>query len=144
MKEHKRARNRTLYVCGGAILTLMLASVAWLHSIEAPVLKITQTGSNVFEIGITNGTNTGYYELYHSPVLGDAAYPFYLLQVGAQGQTNFLVTNHINQAGFYWIGVGNDFDGDGITNAADAGPYSTNLGALTILIDSPTNGTTFN
>jgi hypothetical protein len=132
----------TKLACLLAALSCLCAAVV-ATSEDAPVLKITKIDTNVFEIGVTNGTNTGFYELYHAPVLADPAYPFTLLQVGSQGQTNFQVTNVVNVAGFYWIGVGNDFDGDGVTNAADANPHSTNFGSLTILIDSPTNGGVF-
>jgi len=128
----------------GILLVLCICAAIMANSDPAPVLKITKTGTNIFEIGITNGTNTGYYELYHSPVLGDVAYPFTLLQVGTMGQTNFSVTNFSDLTGFYFIGVGNDWDGDGIPNSSDANPTSTNFGALTILIDSPTNHATFN
>ena len=133
---------KTQMLCAAVALGCISAAVV-ATSEDAPVLQITKIGTNIFEIGITNGTNTGYYELYHAPVLADDAYPFTLLQIGAQGQTNFSVTNVANLSGFYWIGVGNDFDNDGVQNYMDASPHDTNLGSLSILIDSPTNGAVF-
>lgn len=136
-------KNRTQMLCAAVMLGCISAAVVAV-SVPAPVLKITKTGTNVFEIGITNGTNNEYYELYHTPVLADDAYPFTLLQVGTLGQTNFSVTNSVNFSGYYWIGVGLDWDGDGIPNTSDANPKDTNIGAIQILIDSPTNGAVFN
>lgn len=135
--------QRKIQILLAALVLCSLCVAVVATSDEGPVLKITQISTNVFEVGITNGTNTGYYELYHTPVLADGAYPWILTVVGTQGQTNFLITNNISQAGFYFVGFGNDWDEDGIHNYMDGNPLNTNIGAIQILIDSPTNGAVF-
>jgi hypothetical protein len=128
-----------------ALLTglLSLAVIRTVFATNEPVLTISKTGANQYEISITNGTNNAYYELYHTPVLADTAYPFILLTTNAQGQTNFTVNAGVNLTGFFVVGVGRDWDGDGIENYRDANPISTNIGQLSITIDSPTNGMVF-
>jgi hypothetical protein len=112
---------------------------------DEPVIAITRTGTNQFEIQIvTNGLSDGFYELYHTPVLGDPAYPWTLLIMGTQGQTNFVVQDDPNMTAFFFIGVGNDWDGDGIENYRDADPKNAHLGQLAITIDSPEDGETIN
>lgn len=121
------------------IVLCSLCAAVVATSDEAPVLQITKTGTNTHEIGITNGTNTGYYELYHTPALADPVYSWTLLIVGTQGQTNFPVTNLVNFTGYYTICVSKDWDGDSVENYQDANLNSTNICVLTILIYSSTN-----
>ncbi|MEW6306556.1 MAG: hypothetical protein AB1705_24080 [Verrucomicrobiota bacterium] len=135
-------KERRWFAFGAALAAVGLLTVFKVMA-DDPVLKITQTASNVFQIQITNGTNTAYYELYHTPALDDPAYPWTLLVVGYQGQTNFSVTNLANLRGFFLGGQGLDWDGDGVNNASDAAPTNASIGQLTITIDSPTNGAVF-
>lgn len=124
-------------VCLAGLISL----AAWWSALATnePVLTISKSGTN-FVVGITNGTNTAYYELYHTPVLGDAAYPWTLLIMGTQGQTNFTLAPGANPHAFFFVGEGNDWDSDGIENYRDANPNGTNVGQLAITIDSPANG----
>lgn len=124
-------------VCLAALLSL--AALWSALATNEPVLTITRSGTN-FVVGITNGATNGIYELYYTPVLGDAAYPWTLLSTNAAGQTNFTVAPGANPIAFFFVGVGNDWDGDGIENFRDANPNGTNVGTLAITIDSPTNG----
>lgn len=137
-------QKTTLWLAAVCLAGLVSAAALWtalaedqIPTIEKPT--ISKSGTN-FVVGITNGTNTAYYEVYHTPVLEDPAYPWTLLVVGAQGQTNFTFAPGANPHAFFFVGVGNDWDGDGTPNSQDANPSSTNIGTLAITIDSPTNG----
>jgi hypothetical protein len=109
-----------------------------------PVLTIAPTGTNQFQITVANGTNTGNYELYWTPVLGDANYPFSLLIIGNQGQTNFTVDAGTVPNAFFQVIAGTDWDGDGVVNWQDANPNDPSIGILTVIIDSPTNHSVLN
>ena len=63
---------------------------------------------------------------------------------GTPGQTNFTVSEGMMLSGFFEAAIGTDWDGDGIPNYMDGNPIDPNVGALTITIDSPANGTVFN
>lgn len=136
-------KKRTWLAATGVGSLLSLAVIWTALAANEPVLTISKTGANQYSVVITNGTNTAYYELYHTPVVADAAYPWMLLVIGTQGQTNFSVDGGPTMAGFFFVGVGNDWDGDGVQNYRDANPLSTNFGQLTITVDSPTNGVVF-
>jgi len=119
---------------------LVSAAALWTALADDPLgLTITRDGTN-FVVGITNGTTNGVYELYYTPVLDDPAYPWTLLVTNAAGQTNFTVAPGANPFAFFFVGVGNDWDGDGVQNYRDASLTNANIGPLTITIDSPTNG----
>lgn len=135
--------NRTWLAATGICTLLSLALVWTALAANEPGLAISKTGANQYSVGITNGTNTAYYELYHTPVVGDSAYPWMLLVMGTQGQTNFSVDGGPTMTGFFFVGVGNDWDGDGVQNYRDANPNSAIFGQLTITVDSPTNGAVF-
>jgi hypothetical protein len=84
------------------------------------------------------------YELYRAPVLNDPNFPFTLYAIGTLGQTNFTIIMGMDPSGFLKAGVGSDWDGDGIPNYMDGNPSDPLVGALSITIDSPANGTIFN
>jgi len=132
-------KAKRVLVCFGFLFPVCGIGLRMAVADDPPVLQITPLGSNQFQIQITNGVSTGYYELYHTPVLVDDAYPWTLLSVGNMGQTNFTVDGSLNYTGFYFVGVGNDWDGDGVPNSQDADPKNPYIGQLTITIDSPTN-----
>ena len=103
-----------------------------------PGLTISQISSNQIQIQITNGVGSANYEIYRQWELDtNAQWIPYML--GAQGQTNFSTNMGIFTMGFFRAAEGSDWDGDKIPNWLDAQPSSTNAGALTITIDSPTN-----
>lgn len=81
------------------------------------------------------------YEVYSTSVLLNSNTIWTLPVTGRLGQINF--TNPMIEAiRFYRATEGTDWDGDGILNWMDADPRSTNVGALTITIESPTNNAT--
>ena len=49
-----------------------------------------------------------------------------------------------SEIGFMRAAIRSDWDGDGVQNYRDGNPSDASVGALTITIDSPTNGTVFN
>lgn len=127
----------------GAIF-LVLGIMAYAQSVPQPVVRLTPLGSDEYKIAITNGVSFANYELYHTPVLADAAYPWTLAEIGTMGKTNFFYTNSILSENFFQVTVGLDWDGDGIDNWLDGDPSNTNTLTLDIFIDSPVNGTVFN
>jgi len=109
----------------------------------APVLKIQQVAPTQFSITITNGTNVNY-EIYWTPVLGDEAnYPWQLLDSAEIGVTNWVFDVGTWPTGLFRASIGNDWDSDSVLNWMDANPKDSSIGALTIIIDSPLNGTVF-
>lgn len=127
---------------GVAIIGIVFNVVA--QTVPQPVLTMTPLGSNQFQIVITNGVTFANYEIYHTPVLGDPSFPWTLQIDGTLGQTNFTVSEGMMMTGFFKAAVGIDWDGDGIPNYMDGNPSDANVGALSITIDSPANGTVFN
>jgi hypothetical protein len=102
---------------------------------NAPVLAITSVASNQMTITITNG-NGGAYDLYSTPVLANAAYPWTAAMIGTNGQTNFTVNLGPYPAGFYEAII--DTNAIPIWELAD--PNNPGAGILTVFIDNPTNG----
>ena len=113
------------------------------QGIPTPGLTVTQTATNQLRVTITNGLSTANYELY-SRLLIDPVFPWKLQTIGTTGQTNFTVSMDTYDSGFFEIFVGNDWDGDGIPNYMDASPTNSGVGALSITIQSPANGTIYN
>ena len=88
-------------------------------------------------ITITNGVSTANYEIYTTPVLGNALdYPWTAAAVGSTGQSNFTVNIGPYPAGFYRAVL--DTNSIPLWQAAD--PNNPGAGILTVFIDSPTNG----
>jgi len=119
--------------CGAIIIVTTLNAL----SQTAPVLTIAPLGTNQFSITITNGVGGGNYELWWTPVLGNAVdYPWTTAAVGTSGQTNFLLNMNGYQAGFFQALL--DTNSIPLWEAAD--PNNQSAGILTVFIDSPTNG----
>jgi hypothetical protein len=131
-------------LCSGALLAAIAFGILWSRAyaddVPQPVLKITQTATNEFQIQITNGVTFANYELYRRPVLENPVFPFTLHIIGTQGQSNFTVTAGVDTTGFFIAAIGSDWDGDGIQNYQDAQPSSAGAGVLTISIVDPANG----
>src|SRR5258706_1181199 len=138
MKPIKRHWIKAIGICGGGLVVVATALTAL--SQTAPVLTIAPTGTNQFSITITNGVSTNNYQLYWTPVLANAAYPWALAVIGGAGQTNFTVSSGGYLTGFYRVSVGTDADGDGVPDWQDANPNDPSIGILTVVIDTPTNG----
>ncbi|MDB6021365.1 MAG: hypothetical protein JWQ04_1222 [Pedosphaera sp.] len=135
--------TRTLWIALASVSgigALAIAALTALADTPAPVMTMTPLASNQFSITITNGVTNVNYELYWTPMLNDAAYPWQLLVEGAPLQTNFTVDGGISPIGFFQTRVGSDADGDGVPNWMDADPNNPAVGALTVIINSPTNG----
>lgn len=143
-----KAISKNWIAAAGALATCAaLRGLVWTieaQTVPQPVLMITNIGSNQFSITISNGVTNAYYEIYHTPMLGNSAYPWTLQIEGAIGQTSFSVNMGMMLSGFFRADYGLDPDGDGIQNFEDGNPYDPGVGALTITIDSPANGTVFN
>lgn len=133
-----------VFVAGFGAIILTVGIIAHAQSVPQPVIRLTPLGSDEYKIAITNGVSFANYELYHTPVLADAAYPWTLAEIGTMGKTNFFYTNSILSENFFQVTVGLDWDGDGIDNWLDGDPSNTNTLTLDIFIDSPVNGTVFN
>lgn len=128
-------------VAGWAAFLICCAVLA--DDVPTPVISISVTNANQFLITITNGVSFANYELYVRPLL-DPAWGWAMHTKGDPGQTNFIADMGMANSGFFLIGVGNDWDGDGTENQFDADPTNSSIHALTITIESPTNGSTFN
>jgi hypothetical protein len=121
-------------IFGVGLVVVATALTAW--SQTAPVLTITQLGTNQFSITITNNIGTDTYDLLWTPVLASPDYPWTWAVVGTSGQTNFLVDMGIYQTGFFRTLL--DTNSIPLWEAAD--PNNPGAGILTVTIDSPTNG----
>ncbi|MEK7782023.1 MAG: hypothetical protein AAB370_11040 [Verrucomicrobiota bacterium] len=137
LTKHWIARTETW----GGIAALVTGTLIVMADVPQPVLTIAPTGTNQLLISITNGVTNINYEIYKTPLLGDEAnYPFTLHLIGELGQSNFTVNMGPEQTGWYRAAIGLDWDNDGVPNAIDGNPNNTNVGALTVTIDSPTTG----
>jgi hypothetical protein len=105
-------------------------------TLSTPVIQ----GTNLF-LTLSNGDPTISYDIYYTPTLSPAP-SWSIIVTGAIAQTSYNVPIRGTQ-GYLRGAVGGDWDGDGVPNWMDADPRSTNIGALTITIDSPANGTIF-
>lgn len=130
-----------LWLC----LTVAFAAIAAVverasAQVPVPGLTVGWSGTNLLLV-ITNGSSTVNYEIERTPILGDDEnYPFTLHLIGTLGQTSFVANLGIETRGYFRAAVGSDFDSDGVPNAIDGQPNNGSVGALTITIDSPTNG----
>lgn len=141
MKNYSHHSQRTLLyaiaIAGAAIGVSLLTVLA--QSVPQPVLSITSLGTNQFQIGITNGVTNALYELYWRPVLEDANYPWQILTTNQAGQTSFWVDGGEYASGFFKAAIGTNYSG--VWDFQLANPNDPSLGALSITIDSPINGT---
>ena len=137
----KRLSNHGL-LCTAAFTFLIVVAVT--QAVPPPVLTIAPTNGTQFLISITNAVATTNYEIYRTPVLLNTNFPWLLHIVGDVGQSNFVVDMQAEPMGYFRAGVGSDWDADGVPNSMDANPNDPTIGALTITIDSPTNGATLN
>ena len=130
-----------LWGSGGMSLLICVTLALWPErgrSSPVPGLSITRTSSNLLTLTITNGVTTEYYEIYSKIQLHLPDWNFFTN--GLQGQTSFTAATFPGQSRFFRARATNDWDGDGVLNWADADPNSTNIGVLTITIESPVNG----
>ncbi len=101
-----------------------------------PYLTITPTNGNQLLITVLSDASPANYQLWWTPVLVNSAYPWTAVELGAAGQTNFIVSMDVYPAGFFralW-----DTNSVPLWQAAD--PNNSSAGVLTVFIDSPANG----
>jgi hypothetical protein len=129
---------------GSAIGVLLAAVMLTLRaqSVPQPVMTISNPTTNQFSVVITNGVTTTNYTLFWSEALNDVNYPWRVVSVGALGQTNFSINAEGFPIGYFEILVGSDRDGDGIPESIDADPNDAAIGALSLTITYPANGST--
>lgn len=109
-----------------------------------PVLTIAPQGGSQYSIIVTNATSPTNYTLFWRPSLTDSNYPWQVVGYGGIGETNLTVDAGVWPVGFFKVLVGGDQDGDLVPEWMDAQPQNPAVGALTVTIDSPLNGTTLN
>lgn len=128
----------------GAFFGGLLAAVGFMvyttFADPAPVLTITPLGSNQFSIAITNASTPTNYMLEWTPAFANTNYPWLAVATNAPGQTNFVMDMGPWPMGFLRVSVGWDGDGDLVPAWMDAQPQNSAVGALTVTIDSPLNG----
>lgn len=142
MKTQKKYALVLLSLATSATI-LALTSLKVFADDPAPVLKIQQIAPTEFSITITNSVSTNY-TLYWTPALADANYPWIVLTNASPGESNFVVDVGGWNIGFFRVMLGNDGDGDGVVEWLDAQPGNSSVGILSITIDNPLNGATFN
>lgn len=133
----KTIRTRWFGISGVLVAALIVTAVvfnAW--SQTAPVLTISQTGTNQLLITISNGVSTANYDLYWTPVLANSDYPWTATVIGNTGQTNFTINDAVYSSGFFRVLV--DTNSIPIYELAD--PNNPSAGILAVTIDSPVNG----
>lgn len=144
MKALKRHWNAVAGMLGAGT-AIVIATLTVLADVPQPVLTIAPAGAGQYLVTITNGVTNVNYEIYRTPVLNDPVnYPFALHIIGTMGQTNFTISLGTEPTGFILGAIGSDFDNDGIENYRDGNPNDPNIGALSLTIESPLNGTTLN
>lgn len=103
-----------------------------------PGIAIGLTNTDQVLVTITNAVSYANYELYRRTLL-DTAHPWALRIVGTQGQSNFVTDMGVDLS-FFVVGVGSDWDSDGIPNSQDGDPLDSGTGILVVTIDSPAQG----
>ena len=141
MNEHQRGWKFWLWSGGGIGFLFCMLMALWpelAKTSPAPGLTIALTSSNIVTLTITNGVTNEFYEVYSKIQLQTLDWTFFTN--GTSGQTSFTAATFPAQSRFFRARATNDWDGDGVLNWADADPNSTNIGYLTITIESPANG----
>jgi hypothetical protein len=136
MKIYSQRNIVSGLVAGAAIVVSILTVLA--QSVPQPVLSITSLGTNQFQIGITNGVTNALYELHWRAALEDVNSPWQLLTTNVAGQTSFWIDGSEYASGFFRAAIGTNYSG--IWDFQLANPNDPSLGALSITIDSPLNG----
>lgn len=129
-----------LIVLAGGVAFILVRSSALA---TAPGLNISLSTNNGVLLTITNGESTEFYEIYSTNSLAEFT-AWSLSITGDVGITNFYVPMGPVTMRFFKARAGNDWDGDGIKNFQDANPNDTNVGVLSVTIDTPANGATIN
>jgi hypothetical protein len=133
-------KTRKVYWSSAAVFgagTALILALSTLAVSPQPALKIAALGTNQFSITVTNGVSGTNYTLFWTSGLADENYPWIVLGVGG---TNFMVNGGEYPIGFFRVLLGDDSDGDGVTEQYDANSNDPLVGILSVIINSPTNG----
>jgi len=104
---------------------------------NGPYLTIAPTGTNgVVLVSVWNSQGPANYEIWTTPVLANASYPWTAIAAGTTGQTNFYIGMGEYYTGFYQA----IWDTNAIPTWEAANPNNPSAGVLAVFIDSPTNG----
>src|ERR1700685_3283345 len=122
MKKHT-----TLSLAVILTVATVIVAVKTFAQIPPPVLTITPLGTNTYSIAIANGIPATTYGIYWTPVLGSADYPWMVL-VGTNGQTNFMLNMEQYDSGFFMGAVNTN----GIPPWELANPDDPGLGILSV------------
>lgn len=133
--------KRQIQAAAATALATLVALLAYECLATPPVITFQKLSGTQYSITITNAVSTNY-TLMWTPSLGDTNYPWRVLTNGSSGQTNFTVDAGVWPLGFFQVLTGDDTDLDSIPVWMDADPLNSAIGALTITINSPTNGAT--
>jgi hypothetical protein len=107
-----------------------------LSATNGPYLTISPTGTNgLYLITVFNDTGPVNYELWYTPVLGNANYPWTAVAIGAAGQTNFTVS--ITYPNGFYRAI---WDTNAVPAWEAADPNNPSAGILAVVIDSPAKG----
>jgi len=135
--------RRVRWVVGMGLVLLLLLLILVVRPLlaqQAPGLTFSQTGTNQFQITITNAVPGETYEIHRRAVFHDE-YPWQLYLVGTNSsQTNFTAFMGADIYGFFRAQEGTDADGDGILDWFDGNPTNASISTLFITIDNPTTG----
>lgn len=141
MNDQSRKWKFWMWGGGGMGFLLCMMIALWPEFAEtspAPGLSIERLSTNAVTLTITNGVTNEFYEIYSRVDLQAPIWDFFTN--GTLGQTSWPVATSPIQRRFFEARANNDWDSDGVLNWADADPNSTNVGFLTITIESPSNG----
>ncbi len=128
---------------GSVGLALLLAMAAVKSARGQTNLKLSATVSgNYIQITIvSNAIPNARYDLFGVVQFPTGSIPWSVIQTGAPGQTTYSVSMSPALTGFFVVAT-NDIDFDSWPNYEDGDSRSTNVHALSIFIESPTNGST--
>jgi hypothetical protein len=121
------------------LLLVLLIGLPWAGRTTPPGLSIELSTNDTVFLTVTNGTNDEFYEIYSAPVLSNAM-TWSLSATGALGVTNFATSMTPFWQYFFRARAGNNWDGDGAKNFQDADPTNSNIGILSVTIDTPAHG----
>ena len=133
-------RRSRWFAFAGLCTLLLLGMLAGRSGLGQSNLTLKAWLSNsTIQITISNGLPSGHYDLFWVPELPTGNIPWSLCQTGAVGQTNFSVPFGPFFSGFFVVAT-NDIDFDSWPNYEDGNSTNSSIHALSIYIESPTNG----
>jgi hypothetical protein len=120
-----------------SVALVLLGWAPWGQGSPAPGLKPGAISNGYFTVTVTNGITNEFYEIYG---LNNLTNQWNLVATGDVQVTNFSIWMGPDLQRFFKARSGRDWDNDNVLNWKDADPNSTNIGVLSITIDSPVNG----